>query len=138
MEKQKKKPTCFGIRWEESVADCARCALSLKCQIITKQIKSGKIPPAPKQEKEEEIETIDEAVPLEYLLTSLGGRYDRIDEESEGARGVYFKDGDEVAFLVIISKLNGRIKIQTPTGEKILDSLETVDDAERVLAELSE
>ena len=142
MEKQKEKPPCFGIRWEASVADCVRCALSSRCQTITKQMESGKIPPAPKQEKREEIEPIDETVPLDYLLTSLGGRYDRTDEESDEATGIYFKDGDDVVFLVIISKLNGRVKIQIPTKdeikEKILDSLETVEDVEKVLAELLE
>ncbi len=135
---EKKKPKCFGIHWDASVADCIKCALSSRCQTITKQIESGKILPAPKQEKQEEIEPTEETVPLDYLLTSLEGRYDRTDKESEGATGIYFKDGDEVAFLVIISKKNGRIRIQTPTKEKILDSLETVDDAEKVLVELSE
>jgi len=137
MDKQTGEPTCFGVHWEESAAECDGCSLSSKCQTMTENRRAGKIPqPPPEVKEKEEIQLSVDAGAIEHLLSGLEGRYDRTDEERGGATGSYFRENGELAVLVVVSKTSGRIKVQTTSGQKILDSLEAVEDAEKVLAEL--
>ncbi len=138
MEKKTDEPTCFGVQWEASAAECSGCFLVPRCQIITEQRKSGNVP-APAEEpkgKEKLSEAVEPEEPLEHLLKALEDRYDRTDEERDNATGIYFKDGGKIVVLVVVSKSTGRMKIQTSAKQKVLESLESIEDAEEVLADI--
>jgi len=135
MSSQNEKPECeaYGKLWDASAPECTSCFVSSKCRQLTEQRKSGGLP-AP----EEPPEPAEDAKlsPLEHLIQSLEGKYERSDDDRDEAVGHYFRDKGQVVALVVVSKESGRVKLETPSKHRILEALETVEEAEEALAYL--
>jgi hypothetical protein len=133
---QASQPDCFGILWDDTDPQCARCGIKSYCERSTKRRGSGAPPPAEPEPKLSVITTekeLEPASPLDYLLKSIEGRYDREDRIGENAIAHFFRKNGSNIILVTESKVSGRIKVQKKGYERIFDAIESLDHAEEIL-----
>jgi hypothetical protein len=70
------------------------------------------------------------------MFELLSGKFEATTKENDKAVAHYFaKDGVNV-FTVIVSKLNGKLKLQSQTSDKILDTLQSIEEAEEIVKEM--
>ena len=129
---------CFGL-WDMSDSSCTKCLVSKYCEEKVKRSKpnqeESKIQ-EPEVALTEDDKKLPEISPLEYLFELLSGRFESITKENDKAVAHYFaKDGINV-FTVIVSKLNGKLKLQSQTSNKILDTLQSIEEAEEIVKEM--
>jgi hypothetical protein len=127
------QPNCFAD-WDATDASCKGCAITKDCERATGRQKNGTPPPQepPEQQGQETVEE-PEVNPLDYLLDSLGGKYDRQDRIGDKATGYYFEEDSRTKVLVTVSKESGRVRVQAKGYERIFDSIESVEAAEEIL-----
>lgn len=125
---------CFG-HWLVSDAECAKCALSDKCEKRTKT-------KVDEQEKcLDAVDTNDSAeqavTPLDYLLKSLSGRFDYEIDEKEKAVLHKYSQGGKLVIAVVVGSF-GKIKIVSVSKntQKIYGAISSVDEAEEILKEM--
>jgi len=126
---------CFG-NWEIADSECIRCSISEGCEKKTKN-KSVEIAEINELEDISECETPEKISPLEYLLQRLAGKFEK-DEEEKGKAKIYkFRLSGKLKIAVIVGE-SGKIKVMSfqKKTEKILDGLNSVDDAEDILKEM--
>jgi len=129
---------CFG-HWLVSDAECSRCAVSDSCEKRTKTRTAESDIPEKTQETEgdTEVEAAKEVAPLDYLLQSLGGKFDHeIEERDKAVLHKFRKEGKTVIAVAI--GVGGRIKILSvvKNTQKVFGSLSSVAEVEEVLAEM--
>jgi len=129
----------WGTGWDISEPACTQCLFAWKCEWLTKRSKSSS---EPSQAPSEVVDAPNSSPdgnenPIEYLLNSLQGRYDREDKESDVAIASYFRKSGIVAALVVCSKVSNRIKVQTAKTKKFFEGIESTEQAESILEELS-
>jgi len=139
MQTTDKQPDCFGILWDDAAQECVKCSISSYCQRSMKKREDGTPPEEPEVPPAEatESEPQEPTNPLDYFLQSLEGRYDREDKVGENAIGHFFRENGNNAILVTESKASGRLKVQTTKGyERILDSIQSIEQAEEILKDI--
>ena len=128
---------CYGLHWDISASECAGCFVRGKCERLTKMRQSGKMPPSSVTETVEEpvvpVEETEELSPLEHLLQSLMGKFDRKDRIGDKAVGHFFSDKGKDKVLVTVSKETNRVRIQAKDYERIFDGIESIEKAEEIL-----
>ena len=132
-----KKPhyaKCFGF-WVLSCDECLRCAVASNCEMRTKE-KTTEVENPPELDTGEIIEH-KVVTPLEYMLKSLGGKFDQVSEEKGKAIIHKFKNDGKTVIAVAIGE-QGKIKIVSISKNisKIFGCLESYEEVESVLAEM--
>jgi hypothetical protein len=135
------KTPCYGKMWDISEPACAGCFVRTKCERLTKMRESGEMPKPTVIEQteivEEPISEPDPVSPIEHLLQSLMGKYDRKDRIGDKAVGYFFSENGKDKVLITVSKESGRVRVQAKDYEKITDGIESVEHAEEILAAVS-
>ena len=139
----KKLPKCFGLSFDIEAADgiCRGCAANVLCS-RSYENRTGENPPAepdlPAAEADSgEVE--EELEPFEYLLASLGGKYEREDRPGTVTDAYFFTHNGHVRAQVVVARKTGRVKLKTRSFERILDSteaVETVEEAEELFRKM--
>lgn len=127
---------CYGLHWDISAKECSRCFVKTKCERLTKMRQSGQMPEPSVPEIEEPIEAIEEPeelAPIEHLLQSLSGKFDRKDRSNETATAHYFNKDGKLKVLVIVAD-SGRVQVKAKGYERIFDGIESVAQAEEIVA----
>jgi hypothetical protein len=124
---------CFG-KWLVSDPDCGKCAKAEACEKKTK-VRFEEADQEP--EGSGGVEEVSPVAPLEYLIQSLGGRYDQEKEEKERAVLYKFKDNGKTVIAVAIG-VTGKVKIVSVIRNKstVLEGVQSVEDVESVLREM--
>jgi len=127
---------CYGVDWDISAKECAGCSVRTRCERLTKMRKSGKMPkPSVKETTiSKTIPELESISPLEHLLQSLTGRFKKREKEGKTAFGYFFSEGAKNKVIIMVSKGTGRIRIQAPGYEKVLKKIESIEQAEEILA----
>jgi hypothetical protein len=126
---------CFG-HWLVSDPECIRCAVSDACEKRTKA-------KSEESERSTDVEPSEEAVeqssisPLDYLIQSLSGKFEHETGEKDRAVIHKFRLDGKVVIAIVIGAF-GKIKIMSipKNKQKIFGSLQSIDEAESVLAEM--
>lgn len=124
---------CFG-HWLVSDAECIRCAIADNCE---KRTKSKVDDEKSTDDDSIECEPQKKITPLDYMLQILSGKFEHeTDEKDKAVIHKFRQDGRTV--LAIIIGAYGKIKIMSLTKkkEKIFGRLESIEEAESVLAEM--
>ena len=147
-------PICYGIHWDASAPECARCLAVSTCEGLTRAKAVGSVLPetvtSDTASESEVIETRPEpdvvdvesgeeqdmVSPIDHLLRSIEGKYERDESEADGLRTVKFRNGKGTLVVRVAISDAGRIKCQSAKSTVVLDSLESVEHAEEVLHEL--
>jgi len=141
METAGKQPDCFGVMWDMSAPECAGCYIRKECERSTGRRESGESvaeePVSAADSQPAGTEEQEPISPLKHLLKSLEGKYDRSDRVGKQAVGYFFVKDGKTMVLVTESNATGRVKIEAKDYERIFDSIESVEQAEEVLAALS-
>jgi len=151
MEATKDKlPSCYGLYWDASAPECARCYAAPTCEGLTKarqESDDSAEEKAPENTEEKAPENTEEKAPenteetsagnevdaLDHLLTSLDGRYTREEKEAEGLRTVKFRNDKGSLIVRVIVSASGSVKAESSKGKVVLDSIDTIEQAEGVL-----
>ena len=125
---------CFG-NWLVSDPECSKCALSDKCEKKTKL----KIEESDKDGEENVVtETRNNvSAPMDYLLKSLSGQFDYERSEKDKAILHKFSQNGKLIIAVVIGAY-GKIKIISvrKNTQKIFGNIESIEEAEGILAEM--
>lgn len=130
---------CFGL-WDMSDSACntGKCLIAKQCEEITKK----------KIAVQEDSRIVDEVVltkeerklpeisPMEYMLDLLKGRYDYSTKENDKAVAHYFNKDDRTILTIIVSKTNGKLKLQSVLGGKVLNGINSIEEVEEILREM--
>ena len=123
---------CFGL-WDISFPQCSKCLVVKFCEEKTKH---GTKTEEDVPETSDEIE-MPEIPPLEYMLDLLKGNLDYKSQENDKAIAHYFLKEDKTVFTIIISKTNGKIKLQNATGQfKVVNQIESIEQVEGLVKEM--
>jgi hypothetical protein len=130
---------CYG-HWVVSDPECVKCALSDGCEKRTKA-KVSEVDHAKEVEVDSGPEDVKTVLPLDYLLQSLGGKFDQETEEKEKERAIIHKFHDvktKKVMIAVIVGFSGRVKIvSVPRNiSKVLEGIDSIEQVELVLAEI--
>lgn len=129
---------CFG-HWLVSDAECGHCAVADSCEKRTKARVEEVERPVKAQDSDGNGDAEEEKVvtPLDYLLQSLGGKFDHEVEERDKAALHKFRQDGKMVIAVAIGT-GGKIKIVSiiKNKQKVFGSLSSVEEVEEVLAEM--
>lgn len=126
---------CFG-HWVVSDPECSRCAIADNCEKRTKaKAEEADRPQEPEDNGEGEEQK--PLPPLEYMLQSLGGKFDQETEERDRAILHKFKRDGKTVIAVAIGAY-GKIKIVSipKNKQKVFGNLASTEEVESVLAEM--
>lgn len=128
--------TCFGL-WDMSDPLCTKCLVTKYCE---EKNKRGGSPQDSKIETDmitaEENDKLPDISPLEYMFELLESKFDATTAENDKAVAHYFTKDDKKVFAVIVSKQNGKLKLNSQTGSKVLDKLQSIEQAEEIVKEM--
>lgn len=124
---------CFG-NWLVSDPECGKCAKAEACEKRTK-VRSEESDQEP--EGSGGVEEASPVVPLDYLIQSLGGRYDKETEEKEKAVLHKFRDNGKTVIAVAVG-ITGKVKIVSVARNKstVFERLQSIEEVETVLREM--
>jgi hypothetical protein len=125
--------SCFGELWDISSVDCAKCFVRKLCEDKTKR---GTAVQEDVPGSDEDV-VMPEIPPMEYMIDLLKGRLDYKVQENDKAIAHYFRKDEKPVFTIIISKTNGKVKLQTATGQsKVVDKIESIEQVEGLIKEM--
>jgi len=124
---------CFG-NWLVSDPDCGKCAKAEACEERTKT-RSEESDQEP--EGSGGVEDVSPVSPLDYLIQSLGGRYDQDTEEKERAVLHKFRENGKTVIAVAVGT-TGKVKIVSVVRNKstVFERMQSVEEVEAVLREM--
>jgi hypothetical protein len=127
---------CWGT-WSVSDIACSKCVINKRCEEYTKSKNSGESEGKGEEFVAESSEdAVPEISPMEFLIQTLCDKYEYTTKENSTARGDYFKRNGKIAIEIITSKRNGKVKINSTKGVKLVDKINSVAEAESILKEL--
>jgi len=126
--------SCWG-RWDISEPACSECAIGKRCEERTKKRTSQE------EIKENAVEEpssggVAEVSPMEFIIGTLGGKYEYTTKENDTAKADYFKKDGKTVIEILTSKKTGKIRIRSSRGVKCLSPIKSIDDAQSALREL--
>ena len=121
--------TCKG-NWESGNESCVRCQISKSCEDITKQ---ELLAPLPKTNKSDR-----ELPPMDHMLDLLESRYgSRGMTENDEAEKMTFSDASGIVqFVIIRSKVTGKLKFSSRKRTLVINTLKSVKHARDILDKL--
>ena len=130
---------CFGL-WDMSNPACTtgKCLVAKHCEEKTKR---GVVVQEETKIQEivltEEEKKLPEIAPMEYMLDLLKGRFEYSMKENDKAIAHYFLKDGKTVFTIIVSKTNGKVKLQSALCEpKVFNSLASIEEVEEILKEM--
>ncbi len=131
---------CFG-RWDISYPACTtgKCLIAKYCEEKAKKGLSIQEESTKIQEivLTEEDKKLPEIPPLEYMLDLLQGKFEHEKKENSKAIAHYFMRDGLNMFTIIISRLNGKIKLMSSSHEpKVVDSIDSIEQVEEIIKEM--
>jgi hypothetical protein len=121
VDKEEKWPPCFG-EWDSNYEDCTKiCMMRVQCERHTKMAPT----PAPVPPPVEQVENLPEMSPHEFLIESLNGKFDQVDEYKEGRKAKYncYKNGAPVVQIQCLD--DGRYFFRGAKAKLELNELES-------------
>lgn len=125
---------CWG-EWDLTESACSVCSIKKRCEEKTKK----GIPQEESKENavgETSSEGVEEVSPMEFIIGTLGGKYEYTTKENDVAKADYFKKDGKTIIEILTSKKTGKIRIRSSRGVKCLSPIRSIDDAQAVLKEL--
>jgi hypothetical protein len=129
---------CHG-HWVVSDPDCAKCAYKSAeaCEKRTKA-RVEEVDNSKEVDESGEVEEIVPVSPLDYLLQSLEGKFEKTTEEKERAILHKFCQNGKFVIAVVIG-IMGKIKVVSILKNKarVFEKLDSIEEVESVLMEMS-
>lgn len=132
-----KEGACWG-NWSMSDNACSHCAIQKYCEDESKKIAASEA-----TDKEEIIDEpsdagVPDVAPIDFIIGTLGGKYEYTTRETDKSKGHYFKRaGESKEFIaIIVAKQGSRVKFMSKNGVKIVDKINSIEEAESLLKEL--
>jgi hypothetical protein len=114
-----------------------KCLVAKQCEeIVKKKIavqEDSKVDDVVLTKEEKKLPEIS---PMEYMFDLLKGRYDYSTKENDKAVAHYFKKDDKTVFTIIVSKTNGKLKLQSVSDGKVLNGINSIEEVEEILKEM--